>query len=140
MNIINKIILSLIVFLIIGVSNFYADEKVNLDDEELPAIDPFQGNSSSTVTQGSDSSSNNNLSMGSGVMGGLRLVGTINGEYKKLAIFTAPDGMMFKFEENQEINENIFLIEIFQDYLIIQDQNNSFFEVYMNNIIKPSEG
>ena len=73
-------------------------------------------------------------------MGGLRLVGTINGENKKLAILTSPDGTTFKFEENQEINENIFLIEIFQDYLIIQDQNNSFFEVYMNNIIKPSEG
>ena len=62
MNIINKIILSLIVFLIIGVSNIYAEEKVNLDDEELPAIDPFQGNSASTVSQGSDPSSNNNLS------------------------------------------------------------------------------
>ncbi len=140
MNIIKKILVLLIVFLTIGMSNIYAEEKVNLDDEELPAIDPFQGNSASTVTQGSGSDTNNNSSTGGGFMNGLRLVGTITGENKKLAILTAPDGMTFKYEENQEINENIILIEIFQNYLIIQDKNNSFFEVYMNNVIKPSEG
>jgi hypothetical protein len=140
MNIIKKILVLLIVFLTIGMSNIYAEEKVNLDDEELPAIDPFQGNSASAVTQGSGSDTNNNSSTVGGFMNGLRLVGTITGENKKLAILTAPDGMTFKYEENQEINENIILIEIFQDYLIIQDKNNSFFEVYMNNVIKPSEG
>ena len=116
MNIIKKILVLLIVFLTIGMSNIYAEEKVNLDDEELPAIDPFQGNSASTVTQGSGSDTNNNSSTVGGFMNGLRLVGTITGENKKLAILTAPDGMTFKYEENQEINENIILIEIFQDY------------------------
>ena len=139
MNIINKLIVFLFVFLILSVSNIYAEEKDNLDDEELPAIDPFQGNSSQTVAQ-SDSGTNDNSSTGSGVMNGLRLVGTITGENKKLAILVAPDGRTFKYEELQEINENIVLIEIFQDHLLIQDENSSFFEVYMNNVIKPSEG
>ena len=32
------------------------------------------------------------------------------------------------------------LLDIFNDVVIVQDEENNKFEVYMNNIIKPSEG
>ena len=109
------------------------DTTVNLDDEELPAIDPFQGGSATTgQTQQGDSNQNNNL--GGGLLGGMRLVGTIIGETGKLAILSAPDGSAFKFEEDQEISEGTILIEILNDHLIVQDANNLFFEVYIKNI------
>ena len=142
MNIINKILLCFITLFFIQFSliNIKAQETtVNLDDEELPAIDPFQGGSATTgQTQQGDSNQNNNL--GGGLLGGMRLVGTIIGETGKLAILSAPDGSAFKFEEDQEISEGTILIEILNDHLIVQDANNLFFEVYMNNVIKPSEG
>ena len=142
MNIINKILLCFITLFFIQFSliNIKAQETtVNLDDEELPAIDPFQGGSATTgQTQQVDSNQNNNL--GGGLLGGMKLVGTIIGETGKLAIFSAPDGSAFKFEEDQEISEGTILIEILNDHLIVQDANNLFFEVYMNSVIKPSEG
>ena len=139
MNIINRILFCFITLFFIQFSliNIKAEETItNLDDEELPAIDPFQGGA--TTTQQGDSNQNNNL--GGGLLGGMRLVGTIIGENGKLAILSAPDGSTFKYEENQEILEGTILIEILSDYLIVQDSNNLFFEVYMDNIIKPSEG
>ena len=93
MNIINKILLCFITLFFIQFSliNIKAQETtVNLDDEELPAIDPFQGGSATTgQTQQVDSNQNNNL--GGGLLGGMKLVGTIIGETGKLAIFSAPD-------------------------------------------------
>ena len=62
----------------------YADEKPNLDDEELPAIDPFQGGSGS-ISQNQETAGGQ--SSGGGMLNGLRLVGTMIGENKKLAIF-----------------------------------------------------
>ncbi len=142
MNIINKILLCFITLFFIQFSliNIKAQETtINLDDEELPAIDPFQGGTATTgQTQQGDNNQNNNL--GGGLLGGMRLVGTIIGETGKLAILSAPDGSAFKFEEDQEISEGTILIEILNNYLIVQDANNLFFEVYMNNVIKPSEG
>ena len=142
MNIINRILLCFITLFFIQFSliNIKAEETtINLDDEELPAIDPFQGGTATTdqIQQG-DSNQNNNL--GGGLLGGMRLVGVIIGETGKLAILSAPDGSAFKFEEDQEISEGTILIEILNNYLIVQDANNLFFEVYMNNVIKPSEG
>jgi hypothetical protein len=70
----------------------------------------------------------------------MRLVGTIIGENKNIAIFSAPDGGTFKYEENEFITETTILLDIFNDVVIVIDGENNEFEVYMNNIIKPSEG
>ena len=59
---------------------------------------------------------------------------------KNIAIFSAPDGGAFKYEENEPITETTTLLEIYTDFVIVQDGENNMFEVYMNNIIKPSEG
>ena len=118
--------------------NLNAEEKVNLDDEELPAIDPFQGNSSVSSTQNEQASDNS--STGGGLLNGMRLVGTIIARNNKIAILSSPDGSAFKYKKNDEIANGTILIEIFDDYLIVEDESNQSFEVYMNNLIKPSDG
>jgi hypothetical protein len=109
-----------------------------IDDEELPAIDPFAGGLGSTnqaIETGDPISTNN------GFLNNMRLVGTILGKNKRIAVFSSADGGAYKYEEDQEIaNTATVIIEIFSDVVIVQDKENNKFEVYMNNIIKPSEG
>jgi len=142
MNIINKrllIFLMTIMFCQFQPINLKADDTTNIDEEELPAIDPFAGGVGSTnqVTETDNSQMNSNSS---GLLNNLRLVGTIIGEYKKIAVFSAPDGGAFKYEENETITDTTVILEIFTDVVIVQDKENNKFEVYMNNIVKPSEG
>ena len=141
MNIINKkllIFLMTIMFCQFQLINLKADDTTIIDDEELPAIDPFAGGVGSTnqVTETDNSQMNSN----SGLLNNMRLVGIVIGENKSIAIFSAPDGGAFKYKENEDITETTILLEIFNDFVIVQDGENNIFEVYMNNIIKSSEG
>ena len=140
---INKILKVLLLSLMVLFSQLQfqsleAEDTNNLDDEELPAIDPFAGGVGNT-NQGS-AETTGQTSQGSGLLNNMRLVGTILGEKKKIAIFSSPDGGAFKFEENETITDLITLVEIFNDVVIVQDESKNEFEVYMNNIIKPSGG
>ena len=133
--------LLLIIFALFIFSNLSVlkadEEKINLDDEELPAIDPFQGNSSVSSTQNEQVSDNS--STGGGLLNGMRLVGTIIARNNKIAILSSPDGSAFKYKKNDEIANGTILIEIFDHYLIVEDESNQSFEVYMNNLIKKME-
>ena len=140
---INRILKVLLLFLTVlffqlQFQSLKAEDTNNLDDEELPAIDPFAGGVGNT-NQGS-AETTGQTSQGSGLLNNMRLVGTILGEKKKIAIFSSPDGGAFKFEENEAITDLITLVEIFNDVVIVQDETKNEFEVYMNNIIKPSGG
>jgi hypothetical protein len=141
MNIINKkllIFLMTIMFCQFQLINLKAaDDTTIIDDEELPAIDPFSSGSSVTnqVTETDSQMTSNN-----GLLNNMRLVGIIIGENKKIAVFAAPDGRAIKYEENEAITDTTILLDIFNDVVIVQDEENNKFEVYMNNIIKPSEG
>ncbi len=70
----------------------------------------------------------------------MRLVGIIIGENKKIAVFSSPDGGAFKYEENEAITSTTTILDIYSEVVIVQDGENNRFEVYMNNIIKPSDG
>ena len=140
---INKILKVLLLFLMVLFSQLQfqslkAEDKNNLDDEELPAIDPFAGGVGNT-NQGS-AETTGQTSQGSGLLNNMRLVGTILGEKKKIAIFSSPDGGAFKFEESDAITNSITLVDVFNEVVIVQDESKNEFEVYMNNIIKPSGG
>ena len=115
-----------------------AEDTNNLDDEELPAIDPFAGGVGNTNQGNTDSIGQ--VSQVGGLLNGMRLVGTILGENKKIAIFSSPDGGAFKFEESEAITDSTTLVEIFSEVVIVQDESKNEFEVYMNNVIKPSGG
>lgn len=146
---INKIFLFLII-LLLQVSTFSTfsygeetanedtqEEKVNLDEEELPAIDPFQSSSAGTSGASPDVSV---MDQEMGLLSGLKLVGVIIGKNKKLAVLSSKEGFVLKFEENDKINKNIELEEIYTDYLLIKDEQEKFYEVYMNDVIRSVDG
>ncbi len=120
------------------------EETVNLDEEELPAIDPF-GSSSAGMSASPDASSSNEEE---GILKGLKLVGVIIGENKKIAVLISKEGYATNFEENDIINNNVELQEIYKDYLLIKDTfkdeagltQEKFYEVYMNDIIRSVDG
>ena len=121
-------------------TNSKAEEVKSIDDVELATKDPFVDDepSSSTINQVAETDSQ--MTSNNGLLNNMRLVGTVIGENKNIAIFSAPDGGAFKYEENEAITETTTLLEIYNDFIIVQDGENNMFEVYMNNIIKPSEG
>ena len=117
--------------------NLKAEDVTSIDDEELPAIDPFAGGVGSTNQV---METDNQVSSNNGLLNNMRLVGTIIGENNKIAVFFAADGGAYKYEENQAITDTTTIRDIYSDVVIVQDGENNLFEVYMNNIIKPSEG
>ena len=136
---INKFLkLLLITVLFFQFQTLKADDTNKIDEEELPAIDPFAGGVGNT-SQGSTETTGT-VSQGSGLLNNMRLVGTIMGKNKKIAIFSSPDGGAFKYVENDSITDTTLLIEVFNEVVIIRDESNNEYEVYMNNIIKPIDG
>ena len=139
MNINNKKILIFLMTIMLcqfQILNLKADEHSSLDDEELPAIDPFSGGVSTNQAGETDTQ----VSSNNGLLNNMRLVGTIIGENKQIAVFSAADGGAYKYEEDQAITDTTMIRNIYSDFVIVQDGENNFFEVYMNNIIKPSDG
>tara|TARA_Y200000002_G_scaffold333980_1_gene300671 strand:- start:957 stop:1427 length:471 start_codon:yes stop_codon:yes gene_type:complete len=122
-----------------------SEETVNLDEEELPAIDPF-GSSSAGMSASPDATNNSNQE--EGILKGLKLVGVIIGENKKIAVLISKEGYATNFEENDIINNNVELQEIYKDYLLIKDTfkdeagltKEKFYEVYMNDVVKSVDG
>ena len=140
MNISKILKLLYIIILIFGLNfnHIQADEHNSLDEEELPAIDPFQGSTGSTSGQAQTGQSE--VSQSVGLLNNQRLVGVIIARTKKIAILSSPDGSAFKYEINENITENTKLIEINSEYIVVEDSDNKFYEVYMNNIIRESNG
>ena len=139
MNINNKKILIFLMTIMLcqfQILNLKADEHSSLDDEELPAIDPFSGGVSTNQAGETDTQ----VSSNNGLLNNMRLVGIITGENKQIAVFSAADGGAYKYEEDQAITDTTTIRDIFSDFVIVQDGANNLFEVYMNNIIKPSDG
>ena len=139
MNINNKKLLILLMTIMLcqfQMLNLKADEHSSLDDEELPAIDPFSGGVSTNQAGETDTQ----VSSNNGLLNNMRLVGTITGENKQIAVFSAADGGAYKYEEDQAITDTTIIRNIYSDFVIVQDGGNNLFEVYMNNIIKPSDG
>ena len=131
------IILSLLIFA--NLSALRADEeKINLDEEELPAIDPFQGNSS--VSSGQNEQTTDSSKSGGGLLNGMRLVGTIISKNQNIAVLSSPSGSAFKFDENDEISNGTILIEVYDEYIVVEDENSELFHVYMNGVEKKIEG
>jgi len=139
MNINNKKILIFLMTIMLcqfQMVNLKADEHSSIDDEELPAIDPFSGGVSTNQAGETDTQ----VSSNNGLLNNMRLVGTITGDNKQIAVFSAADGGAYKYEEDQAITDTTMIRNIYSDFVIVQDGENNLFEVYMNNIIKPSDG
>ena len=142
MNINKKKLLVLFLTLVLcqfQLSALKAEDVKSIDDEELPAIDPFAGGTAGSTNQSVDLG-DSQQSTDSGLLNNMRLVGTIIGNNKQIAVFSSPDGGAFKFEVGDLLTTSTVLLEVFSDVVIVKDQEDEKFEVYMNNIIRPSEG
>ena len=137
---INKFIIFILTFVLLNFNYVWSEEKIKLDEEELPAIDPFQGNAAVGQNQNSIDENSSEQNSEAGILNGMRLVGTIIGKSKKFAILSRPDGNVFKFEEDQKLNSNVSVVEIFRSYVIVEDENSKFYQVYMNNLIQEIDG
>tara|TARA_B100000161_G_scaffold253273_1_gene213656 strand:- start:409 stop:828 length:420 start_codon:yes stop_codon:yes gene_type:complete len=137
---INKLIIFILTLVLLNFNFVLSEEKIKLDEEELPAIDPFQGNAAVGQNQNNMDENSNEQNSEAGILNGMRLVGTIIGKSKKFAILSRPDGNVFKFEEDQKLNSNVSVVEIFRSYVIVEDENSKFYQVYMNNLIQEIDG
>ena len=129
---------------VLSVSNVTADETnavnnskeldLSFEEEELPAIDPFQSSSVGVNSASQQGTASNNPDLG--LWGGLKLVAVIIGDNKRIAVLNSSDGFANNYEENDKINGNVELIRIFNDSLLVQDAEGKSYEVRMNDIIK----
>ena len=130
------IFLMILIFCQFQLSFLKADDVKSIDDEELPAIDPFAGGTTGSTNQSIDQN-NSQQSSNNGLINNMRLAGTIIGENNQIAVFSSPDGGAFKFEVGELITNTTEIIEIFTDVVIVKDKEDNKFEVYMNNIVRP---
>ena len=145
MNIKNKknLIIFAVIFLLqlwfvpnVGAQNDETDKDEI--EEELPATDPFASGAGATSLD--QSIETDELGSSAGIINNMKLVGTISGAHKKIAVLTMPDGRALKFEENEFATDNLQILEIYEDFIVIRVDAKDQFEVYMNNQIRPMEG
>jgi len=139
MNINKKKLLVLFLTLVLcqfQLSSLKAEEVKSIDDEELPAIDPFAVGTTGSTNQSIDQN-NSQQSSNNGLLNNMRLTGTIIGENNQIAVFSSPDGGAFKFEVGELITNTTEIIEIFTDVVIIKDKEDNKFQIFMNNIVRP---
>ena len=134
------VFLMTLIFCQFQLSSLKAEDVKSIDDEELPAIDPFAGGTAGSTNQSVELDETNQQSSNNGLLNNMRLAGTIIGENNQIAVFSSPDGGAFKFEVGDFITKSTRVIEIFKDVVLVIDKEDNKFEVYMNNIIRPSEG
>ena len=133
---VKNIIFAVIILLQFSYVNLNAEDVKSVDEEELPVTDPFLGSATVSETESiveTDSSSGN-------IMNNMRLVATVSGAHKKIAVLAMPDGRSAKYEENEFIFENLIIVEIYSDYIVVSPNEGEEHEVYLTGQIKPREG
>ena len=111
-------------------------ENVNTEiDEELPAVNPFLGGTSSSTGQNNTNVEN---SQDGSLLNNLKLIGIIEGEGKNIAIFSSPDGRSFRYSEDTIVNSNLMILDIFNDHIYFKS-NEQEYTIDLNNNITKSE-
>ena len=108
-----------------------ADE---IEDEELPATDPFAGSAAMT------SQDPNIPSVSGNIINDMKLIGTVSGAHKKIAVLAMPDGRALKFEENEFATDDLQVLEIYETFIVVRVDSKDEYEVFMNGQISPREG
>ena len=132
MNIKNNI-LTLLILSFLNFNLLLADEKKDVLDEELPAVNPFLSGAGASggSSIGAADGSGNSISLKN-----LKLSGIIFGESKRYAIFSFPDGTTVKYEEDSIIQTNLMLLDIFIDHVYIKLDDQEYSVDMKNNIVK----
>ena len=135
---INKIIKTLLIaFLLQFFSyNLLALDEIKIEDEEMPATDPFASTTPTFTSEDNTSQNDSNITINKS----LKLNGIVIGANKGIAIFTTRDGRNIKVLEGDSFQDNMQLIEIINDEVVIIEINEQMYEYYMNGEIKISDG
>jgi len=136
MNINKKIIFIIFSFLLLS-TTINAEDKKDIVDEELPAINPFLGGGSAGGSGGDGlgpqgvSQSNNSVSLKN-----MKLNGVVIGESKRFAIFSYPDGRTVRYGEDTIISNNFMILDIFPDRIFIKMNEIEYSLDLKNNLVK----
>ena len=135
----NKIftLISLIVFLQFFQINLHAADLDKIDEEELPAHDPFAGGA--TITSTSEGESNQASSFGNDI-NGIRLIGIVIGDNRNMALISTPDGSTNVYGENEIIFGDIQLLDIFHDWISVRLNAEENYDISIDGKITPQEG
>ena len=135
----NKIftLISLIVFLQFFQINLHAADLDKIDEEELPAQDPFAGGAASTSE--SEEGSNQTSSFSNDI-NGIRLIGTVLGDSRNVALILTPNGSTNVHGENEFISDNIQLLDIGHDWISVRLNAEENYDISINGTITPQEG
>ena len=135
----NKIftLISLIVFLQFFQLNLHAADLDKIDEEELPAHDPFAGGAASTSE--SEEGSNQTSSFGNDI-NGIRLIGTVIGNTRNMALISTPDGSTRIYGENEIIFGDIQLLDVSLNWISVRLNAEENYDININGQIMPQEG
>ena len=130
-------LISLIVFLQFFQLNLHAADLDKIDEEELPAQDPFAGGAVSTSE--SEEGSNQTSSFGNDI-NGIRLIGTVIGASRNVALILTPDGLTNVYGENEIIFGDIQLLDIFHEWISVRLNAEENYDISIDGKITPQEG
>ena len=130
-------LIALIIFLQFFNINLRADDLNKIDEEELPAQDPFiSGNATTSVSEGEI----NQVSSFPNDINGIRLIGTVLGESRNIALISTPDGSTRIYGENEIIFGDIQLLDISLDWISVRLNAEENYDININGQIMPQEG
>ena len=133
---ISKKILFVIFSLLLFTNPIIAEDKKDLVDEELPAINPFLGGGSAGGS-GGDGLGPDGVSQSNSVsLKNMKLNGVVIGESKRFAIFSFPDGRTVRYEEDTIISNNFMILDIFPDRIFIKMNEVEYSLDLKNNLVK----
>ena len=128
---------TLIVFLQFFQTNLRAADLDKIDEEELPAQDPFAGGAASTSE--SEEGSNQTSSFGNDI-NGIRLIGTVIADSRNMALISIPDGSTNVYGENEIIFGDIQLLDIGHEWISVKLNDDENYDININGKILPQEG
>ena len=131
------ILIALIISLQFFNINLRAADLNKIDEEELPAQDPFiSGNATTSVSEGEI----NQVSSFPNDINGIRLIGTVLGESRNIALISTPDGSTRIYGEDEIIFGDIQLLDISLDWISVRLNAEENYDININGQIMPQEG
>ena len=125
--------IKLLILSLLSIQPLIADEKKDVLDEELPAVNPFLSGAGAT---GGSLMSTNDGKGNSISLDNLKLSGIIFGEAKRYAIFNLPDGTTVRYGEDTIIRSDLMLLDIFIDRVYIKLGEQEYYVDMKNNIVE----
>jgi len=135
----NKLIICCFSFVVLTLHAHAADPvkpDSNATDllNDIPLNNPFGGSAAST-----NDPANNGMNQNTDGLAGRVLVGIIDGNKKKVAIFQNPNGSFFIVKEKSPLTSDLVLKTVKSDFVVIEDtsKKDTEYQVFFNNLVKP---